>query len=437
MSAEVHAVPGPQSDMIMLQVKELPVADETAPPEAEERELERLRRENEELRRSAGKSRKPSFWLAFFAAVFIILSCFAIAGAALASWVHYTALTTSRFVDTVAPLIKDPAVSRAVSQETVNRLFDRFDLAKRIEKEIKSLPEPFKSQASSGAAGAKNLAGTLTADILKSSAFQTAWRGILSTAHSEAVSGVRAYGSVRLNESGEIILDISHLLTDLKDRLASLGLGFLKNQTIPTGLGQVVLYKNSQLGNVKQAVSTLDDLFLVLPIGAVVLLMLGAMVSNDTRKAMLGASIGTTLVMVAVMVVALVAQSHYINQIANSTNRTAATVVANQVQLSFDYVALGLIILSLLTLIAAVVAGPYGWSVKMHEAVSLPAMMKRRHPEEAARTGFFTRFAWPLRIGGLVVAVLLLLYLPWASVALIAVVCAAYLLYLLAIEFLR
>lgn len=413
------------------------MADETETRGAEAAELEQLRGENEELRRRAGKSRKPSFWLAFFAVIFIICACLVTAGAALASWVHYTGLTTSRFVDTVAPLIKDPAVSRAVSQEAANRLFEEYDLTKRIEQEIKHLPEPFKSAASTGAAGAKNLTTTLTADILKSSAFQTAWRGILSTAHSEAVNGVRASGSVRLNESGEVILDISDLLTDLKDRLVSLGLDFLKKQTIPSGLGQVVLYKNSQLGNVKQAISTLDDLFVMLPIGAVVLLMLGAMVSNDTRKAMLGASIGITVVMVAVMVATKAAQSHYINPIADSTNRSAATVVASQLQVSLVNVVLGLIILSILTLVAAVVSGPYGWSTKMHETVSLPAMKKKRHPEEAAAAGFFTRFAWPLRIGGLCVAILLLLYLPWASVVFVVVVCAAYLLYLLAIEFLR
>lgn len=368
----------------------------------------------------------------------IIVTCIVTAGAVLATWVHYTALNTTRFVNTVAPLIQDEKVSKAVSQEAVNRLFERLDLTTRIESQVKNLPEPFKSQASAASGGAKNLAKTLTEDILKSSAFQAAWRGILATAHSDAVKGLRARGPVRLNEQGEVVLDITDLLTDLKDRLASLGLGFLKNTKIPGGLGQVVLYKNAQLGNAKKAVNLLDTLFWVLPWAAVVLLVCAVSVANDRRRAVMEAAVGIIIVMAGVVVGLKVVQFHYISPIRDAANRSAAMVVASHVQGGLNRVDAGVIILSFLTVVAALVSGPYRWSEEMHQAISIPARKRKRDPGTAGeKEGFVTRMAWPLRVAGFCAAILLVLYLPWGNVAVVAVVCAVYLLYLAAIEVLR
>jgi hypothetical protein len=398
-------------------------------------ELARLREENEQLRQSAAK--KPSFWLAFFSTIFILFACIAVVGAVSASWLHNTALNTEQFVNTVAPLIKDARVSRAVSQETVDRLFDRFNLTQRIEKDIKLLPEPLKSQAQAGAAGVKNLSRTLTSDILKSNAFQKVWRGILTTAHEEALKGLRASGPVTLTEQGEVILDVTDVLTEVKDRLASLGLGFLKNQKIPQGLGQVVLYQNSQLGNAKKAVNTLEDLFVVLPIAVVALMILGAAVANDSRHAMIGTSAGFIVVLVGLVIALKVVQYHYINPVHSAVNRSAAMVVASSVQGGLNRIVLGIIILSLLTIIAAMFSGPYRWADDVHGFASLQGIKAKRQQDTVQAQGLFTKYAWPLRIVGLSAAILLLLYLPWASVALVVVVCVAYLLYLMAIEFLR
>src|SRR5450756_1475022 len=109
-------------------------------------ELERLQRENAEMRRRAGETGGPSFARSFFSWVLIIVTCIVTAGAVLATWVHYTALNTTRFVNTVAPLIQDEKVSKAVRPAAGNRLFVRLGLTPRIESQIKNLPEPFKSQ---------------------------------------------------------------------------------------------------------------------------------------------------------------------------------------------------------------------------------------------------------------------------------------------------
>jgi len=417
---------------------------ETGPPELarepDASQFERLQRENAELRQRAVTPREHNPGRSFVSWLLIVLTCLTAVGAVLATWVHYTTLNTKRFVNVVAPLVQDPAVDKAISQEVVQRLFKQYNVKARIERELKKdLPKILQSQAGNAASAAENLSKTVATQILKSSAFQAAWKSILSTAHSEALRGIRATGPVKLNQQGEVTLDITNLLTDVKDRLSSVGLGFLKNVKVPAGLGEVVLYQNDQLGNVKTAVNTLDILFWVLPWLTVLLLILAVLAATSNRRAVVGVSIGIIVVMIGLAVALKVAQYHYINPINNATNRTAAMVVVSHVQGALNRVDLGLIILSVVTIVSAVAAGPYRWAASMHASISVPDRRRRKHPEQAlpAKPWFFSRFAWALRVAGLCVAMLLLLYLPWANAATVIIVCVVFAIYLIAIEILR
>ena len=400
-------------------------------------ELERLRRENAELKARVGPV-ESSRSRGFFSWVLVVLMCVATFGAVLTVWVHYTTLNTSRFVNVVGPLVKEPAVDKALSRQVVDRLFVTYDLAKQIEKQLNTkLPDLLKGVAEPASSGARGLAEALTNDALRSEAFQTVWRNILAAAHSEAVKGIRASGSININQQGEVVLDISNLLKVVKDKLASVGLGFLKSVDIPSDLGQVVLYKNAQLGNAKKAVQLLDTLFWVLPWVAAFLLICAVLLAVDRRRALIGSAVGIILVTLALLGVLKGFESHYIGMINNVTNRTAAMVVASHVEGGLYLVVLGLVLLSVLTLVAAVVAGPYGWSLALHQKISRSGRKTRRAGSQGAEGTSVDKFAWPLRLLGLAAAVLLMLYLPWANVAVVVVLCVCYAGYLVAVELLR
>jgi len=399
-------------------------------------ELERLRRENAELKARVPQG-QPGRGRSFFSWLLVVLMCVATFGAALTVWVHYTTLNTSRFVNVVAGSVKEPEVARALSQEAINRLFAKYDLARRMETQLKNrLPDLLKGAAQPLSSGAEGLAKGLASDVLKSQAFQAAWRNILAMAHSQAVEGVRADGTVSINQQGEVVLDISRLLVGLKDRLASIGLGFLKGVDIPSDLGRVVLYKNAQLGNVRTAVRALDTLFWVLPWVAAFLLIGAVLLADNRRRALVGSAIGVILVMIILLGVVKGVEAHYVSQINDLTNRTAAMLVAGRVEGGLYLVELGLVLLSVFTLVSAVVAGPYGWSVGLHLRIS-------RSGRKAKRLGtplegnFLDAHAWTLRLTGLAAAMLLMLYLPWANVAVVVVACALFAAWLVALEFLR
>lgn len=413
-----------------------PDTETGGPGETTADELEKLRRENAELKakvpvRTTSKARS------FFSWVLIVLMCIATFGAALTVWVHYTTLNTSRFVNIVAGLVQEPDVDKALSQEAISRLFARYDLKKRIEDQLKSkLPELLKSAAEPVSSGAEGLAMGLAADVLKSQAFQGVWRNILATTHSQAVKGIHASGTVSINEQGEVVLDISRLLNGVKDKLAGIGLGFLKGVNIPSDLGRVVLYKNSQLGNARTAVRVLDTLFWVLPWVAALLLIGAVLLADNRRRALVASAIGVILLMIVLLGVVKGVEAHYVNQINDPTNHTAAMVVAGHLESGLYLVELGLVILSLLTLVSAAVAGPREWSVGLHLKISRSGR-KAKRLGKALEGNFFDAHAWTLRLLGLAAAMLCMLYLPWANFAVVVVVCALFAAYLVALEFVR
>lgn len=82
--------------------------DKSESTETEAAEPEESGRDDEGLRGGSGGSDVPGFMKAFFTGIFIVLTCLTMAGAVLASWIHYTALDTARFVEAVAPLVQEP-----------------------------------------------------------------------------------------------------------------------------------------------------------------------------------------------------------------------------------------------------------------------------------------------------------------------------------------
>lgn len=425
--------------------------DEVTPPEgvkaqqgAGTEEIDRLRRENEELRsersRAGGRpAEERGAGRSFVAWLLIVLTCLGTLLAVLATWTHWTVLNTDRFVDTVAPLVREDAVAEAISKEAVSRLFSQYDVKNRIEDELeKGLPDALGFAAEPAAEGAESLAEFLATQIIKSNQFQTVWRGILRVAHSQALAGIREGGALEVTPRGAVTLNISELVEDLRDRMVQLGLGFLEDIDIPEDLGSVVLYRNAQLGNVKAAVNTLDALFWILPWVAA-LLMIGAVaVANNRRSALIAVCVGVIIAMILALVALAIVKPHYLSQIEDDTNRHAAIVAASSVQRGLNTVTAGMMVVSVLAIIAAIVSGPAAWSKKLHNAISIPRHMNRKRAEasgaEADRISPVTKYAWLFRVGGLAVAVLLLLYLPQMTAGVVVAIGILFALYLVAVE---
>ena len=100
-------------------------------------------------RHGGGRARS---WLA---AVFVVLACLGIASSVAAVWARETLLNTDRYVATVAPLIKDPSVTRSLGDFTSAKVLQAVPVQGRLTQQLASqLSRKIGSLLRTGAASA-------------------------------------------------------------------------------------------------------------------------------------------------------------------------------------------------------------------------------------------------------------------------------------------
>lgn len=430
---------------------------DAAPPPRDE--IERLRAENLELKEKlASTSRKKThFWRTLLVWILVVLACFLAIGGALSTWVRTTTLDTDTFVGTVAPLVKNEAVSKAVSSITVQELFKQYDIAGRIEKGLDQLSKAIEGAvppdvgipdinlsfiAGPISGGLESFAKTVAQKILSSDQFFQVWEQTLRLAHTTMVNIIRGNKNAAITSTGDtVVLDVGELLKRVKDSLVEAGLGFLNDIEVPKDLGQIELFTSEQLGAVKSGVRLLDLLSWVLPLLAFVFFAVAVAIAADHRRTLMGAAIGLAIAMLVTLIVLRVAHNQLIGQIKDQEFLTAANVVWGTTLSGLKQALYGLFALGVVIGATAAVAGPYGWAVWLREHTGgLFAKWRERRKTGGERGpvgAFIEKNVWLLRVIGLVVAVLVLVALP--NISGLAVIIAVVVLgvYMVLLELLR
>jgi hypothetical protein len=424
-------------------------------------ELEKLRRENialkQKLETTGTDRKKHHFWRSFLVWLLIVLACiFSIAGA-LSAWVRTTTLDTNSFVSTIAPLIKQEAVAKAASDVAVARLFATYDISGRIKAGLdelssaiqqaapKNLPIPdinlsFIAEPISN--GLESFAKTAARKILESEQFFKVWEKTLRAAHTAMVNIIRGKTNAVVTSKGDtVILNLSELLTRVKDQLVKAGLGFLDKVNIPPNFGQIELFTAAQLGSVKSMIHLLDILYWVFPLLAFIFFILAVWIARDHRKALLRAGVGLAIAMLIVLVILKVAHGHIFNQIKVAENAAAADVIWGTVLAGLKQAVRGLLALGVVVAVGAAVAGPAKWSVwaRSHVADFFKNWRDRREGKKG-KTSFSTfmdNYAWWFRIGGLAVAAIILAFLPTVSGLSVIIAVIVLAVYMAVIELVR
>jgi hypothetical protein len=429
---------------------------EKATPE----EVARLKAENEALKAKVDKAgkreKRGGFWRRFTVWLLIILACiFSVLGA-LSVWVKTTTLDTNTFVSTVAPLINDPEVAKAVSDTAVKQLFAQYDVTAQIEAGLTeisqtiraaapNLPQPGLSLSAIAApisSGLQTFASTVAQKILTSDAFYKVWEQTLRIAHTAAVNILTGKGDKVLTSQGDtVVLNLSPLLDQVKTKLADAGLSFLNKVQVPADFGQVKLFTSKQLGVAKGMVHLLETLSWVLPLLAFLFFALALVIAKDRRKVLLREGIGLAIAMLVVLIVFRVAHNQLFGMIKNQANLAAADVIWWHVLTGLRQAVFGLLALGVVVAVAAGVAGPSKWALWTREHVGdFFANWRERREGKKGKTDFMVfmdKTAWWFRVGGLVVAVLFLVLLPHVSGLAVILTVVVLLIYLGVIEVLR
>ena len=386
----------------------------------------------------------------------VAVSCLLVVLSTTVVWAHRTLLDTGTFVGTVGPVFQDPVVASGVATRATDELFIELNLQGRLRD---ALPPKVSFAAVPITNATKGyVAGELT-KVLSSPQFQAIWTAALTATHRQLVAVLRGEKTPVLSTSagGYIVLNtvplinqalgkVSGLASDLAGKPVTLPtitsadppqqavnkLSQALGVQLPSNFGEITLVRSSDLATVRQGVKAFDGLTLILPLVTIVLIALALWLSVNRRRTLLQLAVGVSLLMIVERRGVLHEQSVLANA---AHNPQVALSVLGDLLHGFFVLTAWVLGVALVVLVIAVLCGPYRWAVAMRSWVK-----QAGHSIAAARGGgrhgqvvtWMASHAAGLQLAGAVVAGILLLIVSvsWLSFLIIAVLLAAYEVYL-------
>ncbi|MFF9817736.1 hypothetical protein [Streptomyces sp. NPDC014006] len=287
--------------------------------------------------------------------------------AVVAAWVGDTVTDTGRYVQTVAPLAKEPAVQAVVTDRLTNRVVANVDVEAVTASLSKALADagapPGVVDKSAALAGP--LRGALTNAVhgivnrvVTGDVFQQAWVGANRRAHAGVVGMLTGDESRAVRAQGDTIkLDLGTVVDQVKQRLVDQG--FEKADAIPTPDRQITLFETAKLSKAQDAVRLLDIMGAWLPVITVVLAALAVWMAPAHRMMLLITACGVGLMMIVLLVGLAVVRRVYLDSVPTSTLPPDAAAVVYDTFIRFlRNSTRTLLIVSVITALAAYLYGP-------------------------------------------------------------------------------
>lgn len=426
----------------------------------ERAELDRLRKKVAELEVAAapGGGRETAVpprvarrrWRTIVATLLIALASLLAPLAVVAVWADRTVTDSDRYVETVAPLIDDPALQSALADKITAEIFryvdieavttETFDaiaargLPPRIEAQLDALTGPIVN-------GVQNFVGSQVNNVVSSDAFAAAWVQANGVAHAELVKALTGQGGGTVNiADGAVSVNMATLIAVAKQQLVEAGFGLADR--IPVVNAEFVIFRSADLTRVQSGFRLLDVLGVWLPIAVLVLVLVGVYVAKSHRRAFIGAGLGIAGAMLALGIALTLFKQIYLDSIPPDVlpRDAAATLYDTLVRFmraSLRRTAVAAVIIAA----AAFLTGPSPTAVTIRRVLSSGIGALRRSAESAGlRTGqvgsWVYSYRGPLRVAAVTIAGIALILWDEPSIQVILTVTAVTLLVLGIIEFL-
>ena len=182
------------------------------------------------VKKTAGRS-----WLS---AIALILAVALTPAAIVTHWATSEVTNTQRFVSTLSPLAKNPAVQETIITEVTTIVDEQVDIKGVTESlftglgSALNLPEAAQKAlgllAAPAASGIESMVKTLVTDVVKSDAFATAWDKTLTLTQEQTVALLSGSPDsvLKLSNDGTLTLPLKPIIVEIKKELVSQGVTF-------------------------------------------------------------------------------------------------------------------------------------------------------------------------------------------------------------------
>jgi hypothetical protein len=398
--------------------------DPADPGQDEHAELERLRTEVDELRtqQTTQKRRRRVSWRTPVSALLIVIGCILAPLSVIGVWTANQVSDTNRYVENITPLIHDPAIQNALTDKITVAITSRLDVAARTNQAAdlltsKGLPRVgtlLKTFSGSLASAVNGYVHSTVHKIVTSDRFATAWVEVNRVAHHALVQALSGQGGTISVSNGQVTLDLAPFIAIVKQNLAARG--FTLVNSLPPIHPTIALFSSKTLVQAQTLYRVLNDLKIILPIAALVLLAAGVYIARHHRRALIGAGLGLAASMLVLGAALLIFRGIYLNSVPNSVFPSNAAAAAYDTLVRFIKTGLrALLVLGLVVAIAAFFSGPSVTAVRTRAGFVKGFNWIRSSGERrGVSTGPFGRWVYTyrtaLRIGAVALAAVIFVF---------------------------
>jgi hypothetical protein len=375
-------------------------------------------------------------WRRALVAILVILSVVIVPIAGVTVWVRNLVLDTGKYVDTVAPLAQNKAITDQVANRLTNRLFQEVD----VEAEAKAaLPERAQFLAGPVSSGVETFVHDAAQRVLASEQFATIWRQANERAHALIDKALTGQGKNVAIENGKVVLNLSAVVDEVVKRLDERGVTVFDSvaQDASKKNLQVELFDAEQLEKARSAVHLLDRLRIVLVVLIFVFLAVALILSGNRRRTLMRWGIGLVIAMAVMAALLALGRSAYLG-IAQNRDAAAAAfdIIVRYLRNGIRVIAA----LGLIVALAAFLSGPSRLAVRIREGTrDLVRGLGHRADQAGWDTGpvgiWVGAHKMALRIAGVALAILVLFLWDRPRPLTLLVLTLLLLVYLAAIEF--
>jgi len=405
-----------------------------------EAEVERLRKEREQLEKQVetleDRPGKRMRFRRIMAVILVALTVIVFAAGVAGAWARRTALNTDRYVATVGPLAEDPAVQEYLARTITTQVFQALDVQGRLESVLQERADRLVFLAGPITSSVEGFVQDQVQKVVESEQFARLWTEINRLAHQQAIDVLEGDTTVVTVVDGKVVLNlipvanevlkgVSGVVSELIGRTVTIP--EVTPQTIPSeavakleqalgidlpsNFGTLVVYDSEELAAVQQAVDLFNKAVFLLAVLFVAGFVAAMWISPARRRTLIQLMTALAVVLVLERRFAIAAANGLVDS-AKPENQAAARAIVDPFLGSLLRYTGWFLAIALVTLVVALLTGPYPWAVTLRGWVvdlgrSLGGMLKPG--ERTPATDWIALHRDPVMMGIALLGVLALL----------------------------
>ena len=272
-------------------------------------QLDALRAENERLRETVTADaappapRRSGRWRAFVSALCIVIAAILVPVSIVGAWARVQLVDEDAFVNTLAPLVDDPAVQSLIIDETMSGITAQVDfdqITSNVFDGIAELGLPPRAVQALGllqapaADGLESLVTQTVTRVVESDAFSDVWATATRAAHRALTTAATSDGGGLVVKTPDGVgIQLGAVVDRVKQNLVERGLGVA--QLIPTIDKVVIIGEGNNLTAIRTGYAIAATMGWWLPFITLALFGLGILIARRRSTAVLGTGLALAI----------------------------------------------------------------------------------------------------------------------------------------------